>query len=419
MSLKIRRNQLSFVAKSLLICMFMLVNVNVHVMAANTCQIPDQNEERPTPSRLFVSPSPAQTCNLAAAAFEAISVSVRPVTPNPYGGSGSCDMEFKTAPYFRSTDYSCACDPPVFTVIADGSTEVTSPNCSTKRIGFFNGVANTEKSAIDSLNRLKKEFGTTYKKRPLEYELFYNQTACRTGLFGFVPCLEDLAEVFAQRNKELGGVLGDRWEIYWEMLAGRQNQLDSLTTGLLAGLRNQFANASNALLQLLDSIAASILNQLIGSFTKLLTLMSSPPTAADTAAHVAKISKFIAEGEETSGIVLVAHSQGNLFVNAAYKGFLATPNFMQVKKIKVVHIAPASPTLSGSYYMLADIDFVINGLRLSGANSVPPANISLPLSSADKTGHSFEGTYMDTTRNAYEGVKSVISGQLDQLKSYK
>ncbi len=253
----------------------------------------------------------------------------------------------------------------------------------------------------------------------MEYELFYNQTACRTGFLGFVPCLEDVAEVFAQRNKELGGVLGDRWEIYWEMLAGRQNQLDSLTAGLLAGLRNQFGNAGNALLQLLDSIAANILNQLMGSFTKLLTLMSSPPTAADTASHVAKMLELLNDGQETSGMVQVAHSQGNLFVNAAYKGFLEKANMGHYRKVKVVHVAPASPTLSGSYYLLSDTDFVINGLRIAGINSVPAANIALPFSGNDKTGHSFEGTYMDTARAAYAEVLNIINYQLGQLKSYK
>lgn len=308
--------------------------------------------------------------------------------------------------------YACTCAPPVVT--KEGT---FFPDCSTKRIGFFNGVSNTEKSANDSLNRLKKEFGETYKNRPLEYELFYNQTACRQGLLGWVPCIEDVAEVFAQRNSELGGVLGNRWEFFWEMLAGRQNQLDSHTAGLLAGLRNQFGNA---LVQLLDSIEANVLNQLMGSFTKLLNLMNSPPTAADTAAHVAKIVKFINQGQETSGMVLVAHSQGNLFVNAAYQGFITSPevSVFNYKKVKVVHVAPASPTLTDSYYILADIDFVINGLRLTGLNGVPPANITLLLSSDDKTGHSFEGTYMDKARGAYAEVINLITIQLGKLKSY-
>ena len=37
-------------------------------------------------------------------------------------------------------------------------------------IGFFNGVANTEKAALDSIDRLREEFGPQYKDAPLKYD---------------------------------------------------------------------------------------------------------------------------------------------------------------------------------------------------------------------------------------------------------
>jgi hypothetical protein len=401
------------------ILLVLLVATSSYSFAANSCyQTSDGGEVTPNLADMLVSSSAGEVCAKFAAKYApyVISTSVQSIYSDRFGGGGYCNLEL-SAPYqtpYASISYSCSCAPPVLLVLPSGP-EIANADCSTKYIGFFNGVSNTRESAISSLDRLRRELGTTYKKRPLEYELFYNQTACRTGFLGFVPCLEDVAEVFAQRNRELGGVLGDRWEIYWEMLAGRQNQLDSLTAGLLAGLRTQFGNAGNALLQLLDSIAANILNQLMGSFTKLLTLMSSPPTAADTASHVAKIKELLNDSQETTGMVLVAHSQGNLFVNAAYQLYATGPS----SKVKVVHIAPASPTLSSSFYLLSDTDFVINGLRLTGINTVPRANIALPFSTNDKTGHSFEGTYMDTARAAYTEVLNIINYQLGQLKSYK
>lgn len=399
-------NSCSLLLKVVSVYIFALASLGAS--AANFCWKTQSNGEWP-PSPIYLSSSPSEVCSQWSMSYAphvlSTSVEANALDKSPFGGSGYCYAMLDNAAG-TSTSYGCACAPPKVT--RDG---IFFPDCSTKRIGFFNGVSNTRDEAIASRNRLKKEFGETYKNRPLEYELFYNQTQ---------SFLEDFAEVFAQRNKELGGVLGDRWEIYWEMLAGRQNQLDSLTAGLLAGLRNQFGNAGNALVQLLDSIAANILNQLMGSFTKLLTLMSSPPTAADTAAHVAKIVKFINQGQDTSGMVLVAHSQGNLFVNAAYQGFITSPevSMFNYKKVKVVHVAPASPTLTDSYYILADIDFVINSLRLTGVNGVPTANISLPLSNSDKLGHSFEGTYMDKARGAYAEVINLITTQLGKLKSY-
>lgn len=379
-------------------------------LAANYCSKVQSEGQTQTLENILLSSTPGEVCSKFAAGYApyVISSSMESTFMNPYGGAGYCRVEL-SPPYEATSSeipYYCGCASPY---IEKGVAYY--PDCSTKRIGFFNGVSNTPENARQSLKRLERELGNTYKKRPLEYELFYNQNQ---------SVLEDIAETFAQRNKELGGVLGDRWEIYWEILAGRQNQLDSLTGGLLKGLANQFGNSANALLQLLDSISANILNQLIGSFAKLLTLMSTPPTAADTAAHVAKIVKFIKQGGETSGMVLVAHSQGNLFVNAAYKRYLNCPELGcgQSNKIKVVHIAPASPTLTGSLYLLADIDIVINGLRIAGINSVPSANISLPYSAKDTTGHGFEPTYMDTARVAYAEVLNIINYQLGLLKSY-
>lgn len=79
--------------------------------------------------------------------------------------------------------------------------------------------------------------------------------------------------------------------------------------------------------------------------------------------------------------------------------------------MQVVHIAPASPTLRGSY-ALADVDFIIRSLRQL-VSGLPSVNIELPLSPNDRTGHAFEGTYLDITRNAYARVKAMITSALD------
>jgi len=268
-------------------------------------------------------------------------------------------------------------------------------------LGFFNGVANTRDSANLSLDRLQRELGPERNGTPLQYELFYNQTGCGSGTLGAAACLEDIFEVFAQRDRELQGVLADRWEIFWELLSGTHTQGSSLT-GRLLGL---LGGAGNALLQLIDTTFSAMLNQLVGVTGRLLT---SPPTAANTAAHVARLQDH---ADQELGLVLVAHSQGNLFVNAAFDGLRAArPN----AAAQVVHVAPASPTLRGDY-TLADIDLVINGLRTTGVNSVPPANLTLPTNRSDLSGHMLEGTYLDTTRAAFARVKGMITTALDAL----
>ena len=268
-------------------------------------------------------------------------------------------------------------------------------------VGFFNGVWNTAADARNSQHRLEREFGTSHNGASLKYDLFYNQTGCGSGAAGKAACLQDVFEVFAQRDKELDGVLSNRWEMFWEILSGSHKQSNSLTGSLLSWL----GGGGNALLQLIDSTFSAMINKL-AALTG--SLLSNPPTAYDIASQVAKLKAY---ADDDYTLLLVAHSQGNLFVNAAYDGLKAA-KFDAVPK--VVHVAPASPTLRG-HYVLADIDVVINGLRLSGINSVQPVNIYLPTSSKDLSGHMFEGTYLDVTRTAYSRVKFFITDALESL----
>ena len=100
--------------------------------------------------------------------------------------------------------------------------------------------------------------------------------------------------------------------------------------------------------------------------------------------------------DEGHDFVLVAHSQGNLFVNVAYDGLRQT---RWMTKASVVHVAPASPTLRGSH-VLAEIDEVINGLRNFGAWTVQPINLWLNGRGGDLSGHTYIGTYLDASRVA-------------------
>lgn len=266
-------------------------------------------------------------------------------------------------------------------------------------IGFFNGVSNTEEAAQKSLDRLEIEFGSQYKEAPLRYAQFYNQTDCNGGF-----CLEDMAETFEQRSQALNGVFTDRWETFWDILAGRHQQDNSFTGRLL----NLLGNGSNALLQWLDTTAIAVLNQLVNNTLRMLTLFSESPTAADRADHNTRLWQY---ADDDNQLLLVAHSQGNLFVNSAYDTLM---KYKPEAKAKVVHVAPAAPTLRGDH-VLADIDLVINALRGTGLNSVPDVNINLPLSKIDLTGHSFEPTYLDKSRAAYARTRGMITSSLDAL----
>ncbi|MHB1656778.1 MAG: hypothetical protein ACYCSZ_10480 [Burkholderiales bacterium] len=111
------------------------------------------------------------------------------------------------------------------------------------------------------------------------------------------------------------------------------------------------------------------------------------------------------------GLLLVAHSQGSLFLNQAYDHILPS---VRPNGVAAVQIAPASPTLRGPY-VLANIDLVINALRIQGNSTVPANNITLPVSVADLTGHALTGTYLDPARPTRAQVVNLINSGLASL----
>jgi len=135
---------------------------------------------------------------------------------------------------------------------------------------------------------------------------------------------------------------------------------------------------------------------------------SNPPTAADYAAQNSRLDALAVEKQK---LMLIAHSQGNLFMNHAYDHIVTTTG---ATGVQAAHIAPASPTLRGGY-LLADIDLVINGLRIQGASTIPAINLNLPISTSDLSGHTLIGTYLDPTRSGRAAVKLMINNALQQL----
>ena len=153
--------------------------------------------------------------------------------------------------------------------------------------------------------------------------------------------------------------------------------------------------------------------------TPSIALLDNSPTAQDTAGHTAQL---IAAGQRAERAVLVAHSQGNLFVNAAYDAYLA--HSRQAGALvgedtgyvaaQVVHIAPASPTLRGPY-VLANTDLVINGLRRVDGTYLPVSNATLSLDKKDPSGHKLLDTYLDEARPLRARIRQLVTDALDAL----
>lgn len=259
-------------------------------------------------------------------------------------------------------------------------------------VGFFNGVFNTKAGALDGLNAIKSiDVSTQARGEEVKYELYYNQSGMNADRPG-VTRFEDLVEVFRQRSSEQDALLADRWELFWESLNG-----DTGPTSIWGRISSVVTSYSD----LLGAITDDFLSKFALS---LADTINNPPTLADYAIHRTLLDAHITQDEK---LILIAHSQGNLFMNAAYN---YASGKVQAGTLKAVHIAPASPTLNGEY-TLANLDLVINALRLTG--TVPANNVSIPpLISRprpfDASGHELVATYLDQRMQPY----AQIVGQL-------
>lgn len=281
-------------------------------------------------------------------------------------------------------------------MVGQSAFATVQPLCDTAgyTMGFFNGVWNTFQDASSGLTALQVAAPSTYNGKPVSAEVFYNHTGC--GGNG-TSCLQDIAETFVQRANELdnSGELASRFEYFWEVVSGRGD------LSLLERVSAAFAGATGTFAALRNTVVTALI-------TATSYLLSNPPTEADYATHNARLDALATEGQM---LMLVAHSQGNLYVNHAYDHVMPE---VGSQSVSVVHIAPASPTLRGDY-TLADIDLVINGLRVEGANSVAPVNLTMPTSAKDLSGHTLVGTYLDSSRPGRAAVVAELNAAIAKL----
>lgn len=252
-------------------------------------------------------------------------------------------------------------------------------------VGFFNGVLNTHGSAMDSLNQLKNAlgYGKTYNQQPIRYELFYNQSS------GW----DDFVETFGQFNDVTGGQFDKRWSAFWEAARGRGTRAKDPRNGGPLSFLDVLIDISvsgfyqlQALLDRLTAFTVNAVTKSIGHFT------ANPPTQADIQRHTSRIQSLAVDGVK---MLLVAHSQGNMFVNHAYTAAIKVPGYTKAS-IGVVHVAPPHDSLKGNH-SLTDKDVIINSLRASGPFAIAESNVTIPedhLLLNDHTGHGFLETYL-------------------------
>lgn len=258
-------------------------------------------------------------------------------------------------------------------------------------IAYFNGVLTNSRQADNNKRRMVEVFG---KEAPdgtkIQYELMYNQTN------GF----EDFVETFEQRFKEQKEV-AERYELFFQVVRDTGNWWDKLKLHFVEPVIN---------------IDNWIQRLQAGFVRNLTTLLGNPPTIHDYKEHQSRIDNWVLEGKK---LLFIPHSQGNLFANAAYDYVMPK---LSLDNLKIVHIAPASPSVHGRY-VLADQDLVINvGLRMAG--SVPPSTHDIPVfkplgnnHGRDFMGHGLLETYLNPAFTPYNSIKNHVNTALKELKA--
>lgn len=265
-------------------------------------------------------------------------------------------------------------------------------------VGFFNGVWNTPKDAKDAAFLLGTRYGQEYEGKKVYYEVFYNHTGSEADS----NSLQDIAEVFVQRATELDAVFEDRYDLAWELLSAHEDNFWDKIEGVLQGTAIGVVTA-------IQDLRSSFKEKVVELTTE---VFLSPPTQQDYEAHNTRIATIASHGGK---MVMIAHSQGNLFVNQAYDYALTLDN-MDPENIGVVHVAPASVVTNGPH-ILADLDFIINALRVQGIFTVPEFNVGIPLThieNVDPSGHEFIKTYLRTSLDTSSAVDNAFWSEMNR-----
>lgn len=256
---------------------------------------------------------------------------------------------------------------------------------------FFNGVWNTEVDALLSMEALRSVVGDTYNNEPVQFDLLYNETGEVAGASMF----QDVAEVFIQRGHESGFDPEKNFDLFWDAYHGNAD-------GFFAKIGNLLGAASSAVASMFEDLLTSISTKKVALYS---LMLSSPRTSDVYIRHNLLVKSIALQGKK---MLMVAHSQGNLFMNKAYDTALTLPNISS-GNVAALHVAPASIQTKGPH-VLADMDLVINGLRVFGIHSVPSVTFDLPLShmAVDVSGHTFVDTYLNPSQ---KGLAQIVGHQ--------
>jgi hypothetical protein len=258
-------------------------------------------------------------------------------------------------------------------------------------IVYINGLSTDPIGAQDGLDALSAIYAAQYNNQPVSYTLFYTPTDGLT---------QDVINAFAQRVQSTPG-LTDRWELIWDTLDG-------------GGAISDLAVAENpSLSSLVSDLKTTFLND-VSSNVKNLSANKEFQPAVDQ--FTTTLTTYYTQQKKT---LVVAHSQGNVYLNAAYD---AVKPQLKTDSLRTVEVATPTATVRDPQgrYVTSTTDLVIQSVTLALGN-VEPANTDGPilaaLSSDTGYGHKFVDIYMNPIYKLLPAVKALADSNLQALQT--
>nr|WP_175799908.1 hypothetical protein [Burkholderia anthina] len=249
-------------------------------------------------------------------------------------------------------------------------------------IVYSNGILNNAGNIIDGRNALSSMIGGKFNGTTVYYGVNPNEST------GF---LDDLITVYSQKLSENPTWT---WETLSRVASGfTQDLAPDIVTAIqtmITGVRDQTSSSLNAKFQekysyVDDRVSDSVLQT---------------------------TDAIINQGRR---VLLVAHSQGNLYANATHRLVSQNPK-VKPGNIKVVGIANvANFVADGGEYVTSSSDLVVKALRYAMPQTLP-ANIDVAFNPNDISGHLLLDTYLNPGFSAKAAVLAMIQRALPNLR---
>ncbi len=127
---------------------------------------------------------------------------------------------------------------------------------------------------------------------------------------------------------------------------------------------------------------------------------------ADLRSHIQRYKTLLMEG---SRVLVVGHSQGNLYANSAYTSLAYDENNLPMEAFGIVAVAtPSGRVAGGGPYITRDDDLVINAVRWFFSGTLD-GNITNSNTSSDWKNHSFIDAYLNGDQSGPMIINSALA----------